>query len=166
MKKSIIYSLFVIFVVISIGITSAILLYQPHFNKSPETRRWINAMDARIYADFQEIIMINSTAISVQLKRDGFNVVNQTNDSIHFRQFWIYIPTNGSYHVLDITIIANQSDQGRRAWLDVSFKSSFPETEIGKNKNWTITKVNSVVRACNLTPVDWDNVTWQISYQD
>mgnify|MGYP005864633267 CR=1 FL=1 len=129
------------------------------------TEKWYNGMSTRLNMDFNQVIEINFSYAETELKKSGFVSKNLTMNSIHYREFWFFIPTNGSYNIFDAVLIANISGNLRSAWMDISLSSSFPEKEIERSKEWTVNRTNAIAQVCGLT-INWTNVDWQLSYQD
>jgi hypothetical protein len=110
--------------------------------------------------NYSAVCSINFTIVSQILTNKSFSITNQSGGSeisyfILNQETWAYR--------MNILISANTTIQ--KAWVGIVDRSAILESEINEEKNYIINRTNTVASACNFT-IDWNKVTWSVSYQD
>jgi len=110
--------------------------------------------------NYSAVCNINFTTVSQILVNKSFSIKNQSGGLVI--SYFIENLEPWAYG-MSISISADTTLQ--KARIDIWDTATILESEINEEKNYIINRTNTVSSVCNFT-IDWNKVTWSVSYQD
>ena len=125
-------------------------------------------MFATVSLNFNEVEKINLSEVEESLSEKDFGILDESGQppDHHYIAYHVFKPLNRTPMILlSVGIYEDVKNETKSAYLTIIVSRVFPESQIESEKQKVINEVKQIATICNLT-IDWNNVQWNISYQD